>query len=552
MPSKIVSASDLEQFCETTMSILAQDSKDVMAAMIYTLEKASRYDSVLPKTFGPTQAILHGSLGIPENHPLAPKEIKISQRQVGLMRWFQESERIGDRVVLRAEDGTLPPHLFEGIYSSFQEVCRGVVICPLRQGPTEPIFGWIVYAANPRTVVNSQYLQFAAGLAGLVSAALISLISLQDEIATRTFSQEQAEFQKTTLSQKLQETEMHVKHQERILLTFVEHSSMGIFIFSPQGEFIYRNRRFNEIYHCENDTNFTLERALKVYTDPEFVGPFQHELGRIFTEKQSVTFELRLQITWNPNDENDRGMATSEDEVANRVWVIASAFPELDPEGEITQVLGCVTDISALKYSNFIQERRTTDAIESKQRLENFIDSTNHELRNPLSAVILAGDDILSSVQDVLRKYPSSADVPDDIRDLLNSLSDNGRTIIQCAKHQKRIVDDILTASKVDSNLVEVCPTEVDPEQEVHDCIRMFDGDAQEANVAVTFKTSQRYHQFIDTLLVLDATRFIQVFINLLTNAIKFTRFERIRKVDVYLDVSTENPRESLQEARER
>jgi signal transduction histidine kinase/CheY-like chemotaxis protein len=370
---------------------------------------------------------------------------------------------------------------------------------------------------------------------------MASLMSLQDEISRGKKSRTEAVLQNADLSQRLHETELHAKQQERIFLHFVEHSSMGIFIFSPDGQILYRNRRFNEIYQCDDDLDFSIESAISVYTDPEFIDLFKGKLAQILQKKAPVTFELRLTRPWSPADSTHK--PREKDDKAWRVWVLASAVPELDSSGEIVQIFGCVTDISDLKWSHHVQERRVADAIESKTRLENFIDSTNHELRNPLSAVILAGDDVINTVSAILDKYPSPEDVPEDIRPLLNNLIDSGRTILQCAKHQKRIVDDILIASKIDSNLVEVCPAESDPESEIRSCIKMFDTDAQEADVIVTFDCSPAYRAMHTNTFIFDPTRFLQVFINLLTNAIKFTRFERTRRISVLLDVTKHDPR---------
>jgi signal transduction histidine kinase/CheY-like chemotaxis protein len=507
-----------------------------MAAMLYTMDRMPRV-----RKLGIYRLLLQGSVGIPEDHLVSIKELDSSQRQSGFMRWFNESLLTGERVVLTEENGTLPSNLLDDIFSISKERCKAVVISPLRGMANSPIFGWLVLAANPRTAVNPKYLEFVQGITGLISTSMASLMSLQDEISRGKMSRTEAGIQNADLSQRLHESELHAKQQERIFLHFVEHSSMGIFIFSPDGQILYRNRRFNEIYQCDDDLDFSIETAISVYTDPEYTDLFKRKLAAILQKKAPVTFELRLTRPWSPPDSTYK--PRDKDDKAWRVWVLASAVPELDSSGEIVQVFGCVTDISDLKWSHHVQERRVAEAIDSKTRLENFIDSTNHELRNPLSAVILAGDDVINTVSAILDKYPSPADVPVDIRPLLSNLVDNGRIILQCAKHQKRIVDDILIASKIGSNLVEVCPVEADPESEIRSCIKMFDADAQEADVLVTFDCSPAYRSLHANNFIFDPTRFLQVFINLLTNAIKFTRFERTRRISVLLDVSTYDPR---------
>lgn len=53
-----------------------------------------------------------------------------------------------------------------------------------------------------------------------------------------------------------------------------------------------------------------------------------------------------------------------------------------------------MTDISAIKWAEGVQKRKMEDAIEAKRQQENFIDVTSHEMRNPLSAIMISGESI--------------------------------------------------------------------------------------------------------------------------------------------------------------
>jgi signal transduction histidine kinase/CheY-like chemotaxis protein len=545
LPTKIIHARTFHRFCRLTMEVLAGDEKDIMAASLYITDKLdfdARFHSAFVKS-PKARFVRRGHFRVSQNHPLAISELDAQSPGEGLMKYFNLSLARNERIVLKAADGTLPASLVEGALSAvFEEQCRAVIISPLRQAPSEPVFGFLVVAANPRTRVNAMYLSWEAAITGLISTAFASLMSLQDELNSRAVSEEEAVFQQATLSQKLKEKELQVLQQERIFLRFVEHSTMGIYIFTPDGKFIYRNRTFNEIYDSE-DVDFSIELCTKIYTDPEFEGRINDQVKTLLEEKKPINVEIKLTRSWNP-DTGYGSIESGKAEDAHRVWVMASAFPELGPDGDVVQIMGCVTDISALKYAIHMQERQTADAMDSKRRLENFIDTTNHELRNPLSAVILAGDDVLNSIRSLTERTPAE-DLNAPMRTLLQNLVENGKTIIQCAKHQKRIVDDVLTASKLDSDLVEICPGPVDPLEEMKSCIDMFAADAQEARVKVTFAITPAFQQRIPKRLVYDSTRWLQVLINLLTNALKFTRFESTRAVQITLDISPVPPLQS-------
>src|ERR1700748_688638 len=158
-----MTAQNLDQFCNITMATLAKNDRDVMAAMIYTMERyrprrTTKYSA--GKSTITNRLILRGSIGIPDKHPIAIDQLETTQRQSGLMKWFSESQMTGECIILQTEDKNLSQHLVEGILSPLEETCKALVICPLRQSITEPIIGWVVFAANPRTNVNSNYMEF--------------------------------------------------------------------------------------------------------------------------------------------------------------------------------------------------------------------------------------------------------------------------------------------------------------------------------------------------------------------------------------------------------
>jgi signal transduction histidine kinase len=119
--------------------------------------------------------------------------------------------------------------------------------------------------------------------------------------------------------------------------------------------------------------------------------------------------------------------------------------------------------------------QRKEEALESKRQQQNFIDMTSHEMRNPLSAIVHSTDSILANLARVIKLgtpsetnktfvLPPPDDPKEKLGDRLSSRSradeipdwnnprkllvetmDNAETILTCAQHQKRIVDDILT-----------------------------------------------------------------------------------------------------------
>lgn len=119
-------------------------------------------------------------------------------------------------------------------------------------------------------------------------------------------------------------------------------------------------------------------------------------------------------------------------------------------------------------------------------------------MRNPLSAILQCSDDIASS----LTKFRQSGErvVPDD---LLANCLDAAQTISLCSQHQKRIVDDILTLSKLDSALLLVTPVDAQPLTVVQRALKMHEGELQAADIQMKFVVDQSFRE-----LNLDWVRF--------------------------------------------
>lgn len=100
-------------------------------------------------------------------------------------------------------------------------------------------------------------------------------------------------------------------------------------------------------------------------------------------------------------------------------------------------------------------------------------------MRNPLSAILQSADEIGMSLSEFLSTLDESA-TNQKLTALLDSSVEAAQTISLCAQHQaslcarkiaaeanlldqKRIVDDILTLSKLDSALLIVTPVAVQP-----------------------------------------------------------------------------------------
>lgn len=243
-----------------------------------------------------------------------------------------------------------------------------------------------------------------------------------------------------------------------------------------------------------------------------------------------VTVEVRLKRIYN---------TPSGEEEPAQIQVLA--FPYRDSEtGSVKSIMACTTDISRLKWAEDFQARLAAEAREAKRQQEAFIDVVSHEMRNPLSAIVHSADAITNAVAECHAKL---AEVPAPCIEALADNLQSARIILQCANHQKRIIDDVLTLSKLDSMLLSITPVSVQPAKLISSIIDMFEPElkSNHINYQVTLDPSLS-HMSIDHV-CLDPSRVTQVFINLLTNAIKFVKSSNEPLISIRAGVCQDSPR---------
>lgn len=159
-----------------------------------------------------------------------------------------------------------------------------------------------------------------------------------------------------------------------------------------------------------------------------------------------------------------------------------------------------------LKTANQELEQLAVDAQAASDAKNTFLVNMSHEVRTPLTSIIGYADGILQG-------------------DIQPSARDNAISIIsQNGVHLLNIINDLLDISKIENNEIEI-------EMKTFDPIALLQGVADSVSEQVQAKSlvlGVNYKLPLPTHLQSDLTRFRQVILNLVNNAIKFTHMGAI------------------------
>lgn len=250
---------------------------------------------------------------------------------------------------------------------------------------------------------------------------------------------------------------------------------------------------------------------------------------------------------------------------------MVTALPECDESGKVVKVLGFTIDVSHLKHQAREQRVRMEEALAARHQQERFYDTVSHEIRNPLSAVLQCAENLSDALVSMTKlannlaskiKDPSAKDEEiKQLLDLISSSNESVETISACSEHQRRLIQDILTMSKLDSQLLQIAHSPVRALSLLDNIRKMFTAECEREGIKLKTTVDASVNQLSVDQVNVDSGRVLQVLINLVSNAIKFTKNEsgaryisvimgasQVRPLDLPVDFSIHN-QESIYES---
>lgn len=232
-----------------------------------------------------------------------------------------------------------------------------------------------------------------------------------------------------------------------------------------------------------------------------------------WTQEQAEAYracDQRIMRTGRPESDI---LEESTDAAGRERWMKTTKIPLRDAEGKIVGVLGSAEDITQLKQMQAKLEQ-ARDAAETANRAKSeFLANMSHEIRTPMTAIIGYAEILESGELDEQRQ-----------REFIRVIRRNG-------EHLLHIINDVLDLSRVEAGRVTIDEAASPLPDLLQDSVFLMRARAEQKGVALGLV----YNSPVPETILTDATRFRQILMNMVGNAIKFTQRGSVA-VEVELD----------------
>ena len=186
-------------------------------------------------------------------------------------------------------------------------------------------------------------------------------------------------------------------------------------------------------------------------------------------------------------------------------WVQINCIPEFDEQGKLLGSFGVWRNINDLMGKQDQLRRETRRAKESGQQKSLFLANMTHEIRTPINAIV--------GFSEVLSSLPTA----EEKKEIIQIIKNNCDMLL-------RLINDILTASSLESGHMDIKPVEVDFAKAFNELFESLRPRVQEPGVEFI-----KDNPYAALPIKVDVDRVSQVITNFVTNAVKYTHQGHIK-----------------------
>jgi PAS domain S-box-containing protein len=276
------------------------------------------------------------------------------------------------------------------------------------------------------------------------------------------------------------EADAAVRLSEQQLRLVTDHASVFMCQIDREHRFTFVNRAYARRYDMEPQD--IVGRPLA-----EILGPQAYRMiqGRLDAALEGDRQEFELELSYS---------------TLGQRWIHAVYEPMRGSDGIVTGIVSVLSDITDRQRVARDLERARDEAVNASRAKDDFLAALSHELRTPLNPVLLIATDAEANPN-------LSAEVRDDFE-----------TIRKNVELEARLIDDLLDLTRITNGKMVLANSEVDVHAVVRDAIATVKGELASRNVDLVLELAPG-----QPVVRGDPVRLLQVFWNVLKNAVKFT-----------------------------
>jgi len=249
---------------------------------------------------------------------------------------------------------------------------------------------------------------------------------------------------------------------------------------------IFYTSSVEKITHYSQDEFLTdTKMLLKIIHPDDFTG-VKKKLKNLFKSKIQMSGEIEFRLI---------------SKLGNVVWVRNKLNIIRNSKGEIQKLFGLVSDISARKKAEIELKKSSDKLIKLNETKDRFISIISHDLRTPFSSVVGFTDLLLNDNE--LKEEEKTQ--------YIKFIQDSSNSMLS-------LVNSLLDWTRLQTGRVRFEPDRYQIKDIVNSSINLMSGVAIQKNITLNSKLKDETNVFVDKDLVQ------QVFNNLLSNALKFTK----------------------------
>jgi len=279
------------------------------------------------------------------------------------------------------------------------------------------------------------------------------------------------------------------RRNELMLRSVFDDAAVGMVLHAPDGS---TRERVNDAF-CRlvgYSRRELLDNPYEVLTHPDDL-PRSLELRRMLAEGEvnSIAMEKRY---------------VHKD--GHAVWGSVSSSVIRDEDGKVLYFVSFIEDISARKMAEQSLKEASEEALEASRAKSRFLATMSHEFRTPLNAILGFSEMMRSEIFGPLGdpRY----------RDYTASIQESGELMLA-------LVNDVLDLSAIEAGKRELTLEEIDPAILIQYGVRTFETLAEHKRITLTADLPASLPR-----VKADRRAVLQIVLNLVSNAIKFTEPE--------------------------